>query len=620
MDHSILLVVSVLPVRYKPVIRRDNNSMFMRAAPINLGPGIHPEMDTIPVHPAALGVTTCGNAGSTITQVWPVTLPASLTPGTYYYIVGAADYYMNCGTTPNQQLSAVFTVPLPPPAFTLQKEAEGNTADPLGLILFTVDYTFVNTNNFVITDPVPTNTTFVGASPGGALSGGNVTWNLGSATTQLAGEAWFLAQVNSGTANGTVINNTASGNTTELPSPASSNTVSVTIGAPAISLNKSESSASVVNGANVTYTLAWTASGQNLDVYDSYDNNSAGTNGNSIQGYYDGTGYTQYGTGTFTVASDPQNNHYLNTNSGSTTSFPVLLRNSPALDILQVVIVEGDLQIPNSGSTPMGADATMVMAYNVSGGVTQAYMLAMSLDNGPGNFFLQKNTAGGPAYLVTLADSALPVTINAGPWYTVKGQIIQSGANLIISGKIWLQGTPEPAAWAFTYTDTTPFPCGETWQQGWQSDGTASPAGDYYSNLKIFGPGPVINPVISDTVPSGITYLNSSVAPTTGPPNLSWSSPGTLLARKSAPITWWGQVRLPGPISNLFSMTSSNFIPLPPSYVQYRQFEHIGLLHHQHSHRYPDGHANLYPHVHRHDCTHGDLDPASDKYPGNLQF
>ncbi len=286
-------------------------------------------------------------------------------------------------TKPFQFNSAPFTVPLPPPAFTIQKQAEGTTANPLGLILFTVDYTFVNTNNFVITDPVPANTIFVGASPGGALSGGNVTWNLGNATTQITGDAWFLAQVNSGVSNGTVINNTASGNTTELPSPVNSNTVSVTIGSPAVTLNKSESSTSVANGGNVTYTLAWTASGQNLDVYDSYNNDSLGTNGNSIQGY-DGTGYTQIGTGTFTVANDPQVDDYLNTNTGSTSSFPLLLRNSPALDICQGVIVEGDMVIPNvsgTNATPFGADATMVLA--ITPHITQsAYSQKVRMNNG----------------------------------------------------------------------------------------------------------------------------------------------------------------------------------------------------------------------------------------------
>ncbi len=34
-----------------------------------------------PGTPGSLGVTTCGNAGSTITQVWTVTLPATPNPG-----------------------------------------------------------------------------------------------------------------------------------------------------------------------------------------------------------------------------------------------------------------------------------------------------------------------------------------------------------------------------------------------------------------------------------------------------------------------------------------------------------------------------------------------------------
>jgi uncharacterized repeat protein (TIGR01451 family) len=50
------------------------------------------------------------------------------------------------------------------------------------------------------------------------------------------------------------------------------------------------------------------------------------------------------------------------------------------------------------------------------------------------------------------------------------------------------------------------------------------------------------NPVcIYDTVPSVLTYLGSSVAPTTAAPNLSWCF-GPVAPGGSGTITWWGRI------------------------------------------------------------------------------
>jgi hypothetical protein len=44
-----------------------------------------------------------------------------------------------------------------------------------------------------------------------------------------------------------------------------------------------------------------------------------------------------------------------------------------------------------------------------------------------------------------------------------------------------------------------------------------------------------------DTVPAAITYINSSVAPTSGPPNLMWCI-GSVAPNGTGTITWWGQI------------------------------------------------------------------------------
>ena len=121
-------------------------------------------------------------AAGTNTYSYNAVIPAGLSPGTWYVIVVMQDYgvYINTGSTQfQQQANTSFIVPLPQKtSFTITKSAEATTAAPDGLILFKIDYSFVNTTSFVITDTVPSNTTFVALSPGGVPSGNNLTWNL----------------------------------------------------------------------------------------------------------------------------------------------------------------------------------------------------------------------------------------------------------------------------------------------------------------------------------------------------------------------------------------------------------------------------------------------------------
>jgi hypothetical protein len=209
----------------------------------------------------------------------------------------------------------------------------------------------------------------------------------------------------------------------------------------------------------------------------------------------------------------------------------------------------------------------MILLDNLSApGVNDAYMLGMSLDNSPGNLFLQKNKSPGTiSYPATLSNFAIGTTITAGLWYTVKAVVSGGAGSTSFQAKIWPRSSPEPAGWSLNYVDSLSLPCtaisGGTYLVGWQADGT-SPT-DYFSNLKVYGPGPAVNPRIFDNIPSGVSYLGSGTAPATGPPALSWSFPGTFFGQ-SAPLTWWGRVACPGPVINQFSM-NANSIPVTTS-------------------------------------------------------
>jgi hypothetical protein len=172
--------------------------------------------------------------------------------------------------------------------------------------------------------------------------------------------------------------------------------------------------------------------------------------------------------GGYTVLTDAQGNHYLrgcamNTcdSSSTNTNFPTMLRQGPAVSICNDFMVEGDMEI--SAAAAAGGDATMIIADNTApGGVDDAYMLGISVDNGPGNFFLQKNnqTGGGTVtFPKTLADASIGTTIQAGVWYTAKVLVTYSAGAMTFQAKVWPRGATEPSAWSLTYTDAAPLPC-----------------------------------------------------------------------------------------------------------------------------------------------------------------
>ena len=155
------------------------------------------------------------------------------------------------------------------------------------------------------------------------------------------------------------------------------------------------------------------------------------------------------------------------------------------------------------------------------------------------------------------------MTINAGQFYTLNVNVQFSGSGSVTYIEtIWPQGQPSSSA-ALTYisngtNEPIPTSCSGGWLQGWQTDTTDQT--DWFSNLTMFSGGPVINSSISDAVPSDVSYIGSSTAPSSGPSPLLWSYPATLLSQPS-PLTWWGTVSCPGPISNSFTMSGNDVAP-----------------------------------------------------------
>ncbi len=547
---------------------------------IATGPGMYDQTSGTqgvggpPVYPNINVVANASCAANAVTAIWPIYIDGSfLAAGNYSFVVVAAEDYITCSTSPYSSASFNFTVPFPPPNITLSKIADGSTANANDLVLFRIDYTYVNTGAVTITDNIPANVTLVSGggaiSPGGTLNGSTVTWVLPASSPTVTGTVWFLTRVNSGVTSGTVITNTASAASASVGT-VTSNQAQVDIGSGGFTLLKSESATSLASGNTITYTLNYEVSGMSLQVYDSYDNVSSGAAaalGCSNAWGFDSTDYCYAnvgGMGGFTMETDASGNHYLqgcaysSCNSSVTNgNFPTLLRSGPPVSLCNNFMVEGDMEIPVGSAT--GGDATMVIADNTAvGGVDDAYMIGISLDCGPGNFFIQKNNQSGGGTVTwpaTECDAAIGTTITAGVWYTVKVLATYSAGTLTFQAKVWPRGSAEPTTWSINYADAAPLPCtpnsGGTYQIGWQADGTAST--DYFSNLKLYTPDPVVNPRLWDTIPTGETYVTSNPAYTNKTGNLlEWdlggAHPVTTYDLTGA-ITWSATVSCGNPVN-----------------------------------------------------------------------
>ncbi len=515
--------------------------------------------------------------------VWNLTMPSDAGyGGAYNLIVEGGMYNIQCGQQPQQgyggntsvsgEYALSFTVPIPPPTIlSVQKTAEGGSAANGDLVLFTINYDFVNdTSGGTVTDTVPNGVTVVQMGPGaptgtsmsGTTPGSLLTWTVPGGSTEVQGQAWFLARVNetSGT-----ISNTANFSLNGTVVSQTSNIANSTIGGGGFSLVKSQipSGGQLTSGQAVTYALAYSVNGFSLQYYDSYDNDTTGT----VEGgtTYDGFAYQDIPsqtTGGFTVESDTQGNHYLLANSNYATNggdYPLYLRPGGVNLCPGTYVEEGDMQIPVTAQGAQGAsaaaDAHMVLAYNINGGVTQAYFAGISVDNNPGYIFIQRNACSGSCNPATggITTYPQPVTIQAGVWYTVRAVMTVSAGSVVIAEYVWQRGNPSLYD-VYVYTDNSPFSnlCSGTWQQGWQSDATAAP--DYYSNLKMETADQVNNTVLTDVIPVGITFpgghneSNAGVTIGGGTVNFSqtgstlkWSFPGTNYNLQGA-VTWWGTV------------------------------------------------------------------------------
>lgn len=149
------------------------------------------------------------------------------------------------------------------PVLSLSKTDNVDTTSSAGTLSYVISWSLASAQatNVTIVDPVPTNLTFISASAGGTYDAVSktITWNLGNKLPGNSGTVSFMATVNAGLTNGTVITNNATIDSTETsPLSATDTTAIEAVSAPILQLTKNVDTALANPGDTVTYTVVVT--------------------------------------------------------------------------------------------------------------------------------------------------------------------------------------------------------------------------------------------------------------------------------------------------------------------------------------------------------------------------
>ena len=481
-------------------------------------------------------------------------------------------------------IHTLVTLPPPPPSISpFTKTTEGSTANAGDLILFRMDYTYVNqTSPVTITDTMPPNVTLAGVgsniSPNGTYSAPNFTWILPASVPTTSGYVWFLGQVSAGVTTGQIISNQAAASSSA--NSVTSNVANVSIGA-RFQLSKSQSATTLNAGDTMTYTLNYSLGGYSLQTSDAYLNDTSGTSttdGSNITGY-NGVTYIASNAGTgctnnWKMQTDAQGNHYIDFNTpignwgGNSCHYETLLRSGPSNSNLcnGSFIVEGDALIPSKLSdgtgNGTGEDASLAVAIDQT--THYGFVLILSADNNPSYFTLQAS-GGAPLGLYNVSGATQKVTSFAGfqsttmkttgvlfdTWYTMKALVSYNAGSgtYTVNARVWPVGTLEPTTWDITYSVATSgeLPCNSgTYLYGFQGNPTSAAGPVYssgrqeYTNLRYFGADPAVNVRITDAAPAEITYTNANIPPTSMGPPIKWQFAPVTIYDQTGAITWWG--------------------------------------------------------------------------------
>lgn len=613
-DHELGVVVSTVSVPSDARISGNGQVFIISRAGMNVhtsvpaaspGAEIGYTANPAPGAGAPQNCQTCGsgsNDGTLLTKVYGddevLTVPdADFFPGcnpTNLYLHAVfKDNNLNDGEYQSQaacQIKSVsWTIPTLPATLSIHKSMQGVLQYQNDLLLISVDYNYAN-GQPQIRETVPntpgggSSWTLVSAGPQGFYSGPalgsavtpgqGLTWNLpnrtgvkGSAT----GTVWFLLRVTGANPGTDVrVDNTANASMGALTD---SSSASIIVGRPAITITKSQSSASPMYGDNLTYYLEYQINGSQLVAYQPFDDISLGGYSSSPP-----TGWQfrpSVSNGSW-VIEDPcgTGDRIIRGDTTSSDDYPGLLYSGYPMttDTECYGIIQSEVLINPSGETQgngyEGADSLVIIRDDGLGTGGRAYGLVLSIDdfigtNATGNIGFQR-CGGTPYGPYTSGTCMWPTSVNTiaitgNKWYKVKVQT-GPGDPCAFSAKVWIKGDPEPSGWTITWTDANctadGFNCsgsGRTWYSGVAEQGGAGAyTQDSYNNFIILKPRVSANTELYDTIPTGIGYVGQQ-----GPKSMN-ITPGSMIgwglgsiSDEGGSFTWWGKVNTCDPITNI---------------------------------------------------------------------
>jgi uncharacterized repeat protein (TIGR01451 family) len=404
---------------------------------------------------------------------------SGLAPGTMcHYRVKSRDAAGNLGISGDH----TFTTAVPgSPVLAISKS---DSPDPVGAganLTYTLSYS--NTGNasatgVVITDTVPVNTTFVSATGGGSLSGGVVTWSLGTLAAGASGTVQMVVRVKSPLANNTTITNAAYGidsNETALVGGAAVTTTVTS--SPLLSVSAVDSPDPVNAGANLTYTLSCSNSGNanatGVVITDTVPVNTSfvsATGGGVLSG-----GVVTWTIGT--LAAGASGSIQMVVRVVSPLANNTTIQNAPyTIDSSETAVVSGAAVTTTAKSAPglrlgkkhspntvaSGADLMYTITYSNTGNADATDVLVT--DAVPANTTFVAATAGGllASGTVTWNLGTLPAGASGSVQMAVRvatglanGTVITSDAYRITSNETGPIGGPADAVTVFVGTSPT---------------------------------------------------------------------------------------------------------------------------------------------------------------------
>ncbi|MDE3058800.1 MAG: DUF11 domain-containing protein, partial [Bacteroidota bacterium] len=179
------------------------------------------------------------------------------------------------------------------PSLLINKTVDKVSAAPGDTLTYSLTISngsLISSTSTTMVDTIPSNTSFVSATGGGTLSGGRITWNLGTLAANANSTVTFKVKASSPLSNGTKISNIAYATTNKLTDTVSSNTAQTTIqSSPTLTLTKSVNNGTSTPGSTLTYTLTYGNTG-NSDATSFSLTDNIPSNTSYVLGSVTGTG------------------------------------------------------------------------------------------------------------------------------------------------------------------------------------------------------------------------------------------------------------------------------------------------------------------------------------------